>query len=196
MERLEQTAIIQKLSSKELNLFTISDFKRLFGVEKENTAYKIVERLTKKGVLKRLTKKRYLFTLLSSDDFQIANFLYPPSYVSLESALSFYGIISQFPHQITSITSKKTKTVVVDKKEFTYFHLKEELFWGYEKKEKFLIAIPEKALLDYLYFCSKGLRGFEKEEFDFKKINKKILDQLLKKAKTRQLNKFLARIKL
>jgi len=68
-----------------------------------------LERLTKKGIIKRLTKRKYLFTFLESDDFQIANFLYTPSYISLESALSFYGIITQFPYQITSITPKKNK---------------------------------------------------------------------------------------
>lgn len=196
MGRLNQTTIIKKLARKELSLFTTSDFKKLFGIEKDNTAYKIIERLTKKRVLKRLTKKRYLFSLLPSDDFQIANFLYSPSYISLESALSFYGIISQFPYQITSITSKKTKTVGVDKKEFVYSHLKENLFFGYERKAKFLIAFPEKALFDYLYFCSKGLRSFEEDEFDLKKINKRALFDFSKKTKNQQLDNFLGRIKL
>lgn len=194
--RLNQTEIIQKLNSEELSLFTVSDFKRLFDIEKDNTAYKIIERLTKKGILRRLTKRRYLFTLLSPDDFQIANFLRSPSYISLETALSFYGIITQFPYQITSITSKKTKTFVIDKKEFAYFHIKEELFFGYEKKDKFLIATPEKALFDYLYFCFKGLRRFKKDEFELKKIDKKVFFNLVKKVQNQKLNKFLKKTKL
>lgn len=196
MERLNQIAIIKRLSLEDLSLFTVSDFKRLFGIKKENTVYKTIERLTKKGILKRLTKKRYLFALFPSDDFQIANFLYSPSYVSLESALSFYGIIGQFPYQITSITSKKPKTFRIDKKELVYFHLKEDLFSGYEKKEKFLIALPEKALFDYLYFCSKGLRVFEKDEFDLKKIDRKVFFNFVKGAKNQKLNKFLEKVKL
>ncbi len=72
-ESLSQTTIIKRLKEKEISLFTFFDFKKLFQIKKENTAYKILERLTKKGVLKRLIKKKYLF-FSESDDFQIANF--------------------------------------------------------------------------------------------------------------------------
>jgi len=188
---LSQTTIIEKLRQKEISLFTASDFKKIFQIKKENTAYKILERLTKRRILKRLTKRKYLFTFLESDDFQIANFLYSPSYISLESALSFYGIITQFPYQITSITPKKTKIIKTLNKEFSYVHIKPELFFGYEKKEKFLIALPEKALFDYLYLCSKGLRNFEKNDFDLKIIDKKKFLSLLKETKREKLMRFL-----
>jgi predicted transcriptional regulator of viral defense system len=188
---LNQMAIIEKLRQKEISLFTSSDFKKIFQIKKENTAYKILERLTKKGILKRLTKRKYLFTFLESNDFQIANFLYSPSYISLEAALSFYGIITQFPYQITSITPKKTKIIKTLGKEFSYSHIKPELFFDYERKEKFLIALPEKALFDYLYLCLKGLRNFEKDDFDLKIINKKKFISLLKKTKQEKLMKIL-----
>jgi predicted transcriptional regulator of viral defense system len=190
-ERLNQTKIIGKLRQKEIALFTASDFKKIFRIKKENTAYKILERLTKKGIIKRLTKRKYLFTFLESDDFQIANFLYSPSYISLESALSFYGIITQFPYQITSVTPKKTKIIKTLNKEFSYSHIKPELFFGYEKKDKFLIALPEKALFDYLYLCSKGLRSFEKDDFDLKIIDKENFLSILKKTKQEKLIKLL-----
>ena len=190
--RLTQTEIIKELRRREISLFTSSDFKKIFRIKRENTAYKILERLTQKGILRRLIKRKYLFIFLESDDFQIANFLYSPSYVSLESALSFYGIITQFPYQITSVTPKKTKIIkVVDNKEFSYSHFKPELFFGYEKKEKFLIASPEKALFDYLYFCSKGLKNFEQDDFDLKIINKNKFLSILKKTKQEKLKKFL-----
>ena len=190
-EALNQATIIKKLKEKDISLFTPSDFKKIFQIKKENTAYKVLERLTKKGILKRLIKKKYLFAFLESDDFQIANFLYYPSYISLESALSFYGIITQFPYQITSITPKKTKTIKALNKEFSYSRIKPQLFFSYEKKEKFLIATPEKALFDYFYFCSKGLRNFEKDDFDLKKINKKKLFSILRETKQEKLKKFL-----
>jgi len=196
MERLSQAEIIKELNSKELSLFTISDFKKFFSIKKDNTVYKIIERLTKKGLLKRLTKKRYLFSLLPYNDFQIANFLYTSSYVSLESALSLYAIIDQFPYQITSVTLKKTKRIEALNKEFAYFHIKRDLFLGYEKKDKFLIASPEKALFDYLYFAAKGLRSFAKNDFNLRKINKKLLFKFVKIAKSKQLDRFLIKINI
>jgi len=190
-EMLSQTEIIKRLKEKEISFFTFSDFKKLFEIKKENTASKILERLTKKGILKKLTKKKYLFVFSETNDFEIANFLYFPSYISLESALSFYGIIAQFPYQITSVTPKKTKTIKTLGKEFSYAHIKPEFFFGYEKKGKFLIASKEKALFDYLYFCAKGLRNFEKEDFDLSLINKSKFFSLLKQTGEEKLKQFL-----
>jgi predicted transcriptional regulator of viral defense system len=196
MASLKQTEIISKFSSSRLSLFTVLDIKKLFSIKKDNTAYKIIDRLTQKGIIKRLTKKKYLFTFKQVDDFQIANFLYSPSYISLESALCFYGMIAQFPYQITSITPKKTKIIEALSKDFTYFHIKEKLFFGYEKKESFLIALPEKALVDYLYFCSKGLRNFEGDEFELKIINKERFKNFLLFIKEQKLNKFIKGLNL
>ena len=123
--------------------------------------------------------------------FKSPIFLYSPSCISLESALSFYGIITRFPYQITSITSKKTKPIKTLNKEFFYSHIKPQLFFDYEKREKFLIASKEKALFDYLYFCSKGLRTFEKDDFDLNLINKKKFFSLLKETKQEKLKEFL-----
>jgi len=195
-EFLSQAKILQKLRENEISLFTVSDFKKIFGIKKENTAYKIIERLTKKGIFKRLIKRKYLFTFSDYNDFQVANFLYPPSYISLESALSFYGIITQFPYQITSVTPKKTKKIEALGKEFSFSHLKTKLFWGFEKKEKFLIALPEKALFDYLYFVFKGLRIFRKDDFDLKKIEKRRFLEFVKKAGNEKLEKFVKELNL
>lgn len=196
MATLTQTDIIKKINSRNLSFFTVSDIKKFFSIKKDNTAYKIIQRLAKKEILKKLSKNKYLFALAPADDLQIANFLYSPSYISLETALSFYGIITQFPYQITSITPKKTKAINALNKEFTYFHIKQNLFFGYEKKENFLIALPEKALLDYFYFCTKGLRNFEKDDFDFKLINKKIFYNLLRQTQNIKLYEFAKKLKL
>lgn len=193
MERskLSQTEIIQKLKSINLGLFSITDFKKIFSISKDNTAYKMIARLAKNGILKKMIKGKYFFTLISIDDFQIANFMYPSSYISLESALSFYSILAQFPHQITSITAKKTRYINTLNKEFTYFHIKPSLFFDYEKKDNFLIASPEKALLDYLYFASKGLRDVSLDEFDLSIINKRKLNTLAYETHNKNLNKIL-----
>jgi len=67
-------------------LFTLSDFGRLFKIENQNTLYKKIQRLEKKKIIKKLIKGKYVFALNKTNDFTIANYVYPPSYVSLESA--------------------------------------------------------------------------------------------------------------
>ena len=122
-------------------------------------------------------------------EFKIANFLHQPSYVSLESALSFYGVITGFVYEIVSVTPKKTKTYLVKDKKYSYTQVKQSLYWGYEKNNGFLIADKEKALFDYLYLCSKGIRGFDEKEFDLSGLNKKRLFAYMKKSKLQAISK-------
>jgi predicted peroxiredoxin len=67
---------------------------------------------------------------------------------------------------------------------------------GFEKKEKFLIAFPEKALFDYLYFVFKGLRIFRKDDFELKKIKKERFWEFVKKAGNEKLEKFIKELNL
>lgn len=85
----------------------------------------------------------------------IAFRLYQPSYISLEWALSTYGLIPEIVYNVTSVTAKITRKFKNNFGLFIYKNIKKDLFWGYKKEEKngqfYLIALPEKALLDYIY---------------------------------------------
>lgn len=172
MESLSNLEIQQTLNKLPSPLLSAVDFLRLFPSRK-NTFYDRLKRLKKDNVIKEVRRGLYLIVGKKYSDFEIANRLCHPSYISLESSLSFYGIITGFPYQITSITTKKTAAVEFDSKEFLFHHLNPSLFFGFEKKESFLIADPEKSLLDYLYFSFKGLRNPDLSEFDLSEIDKK-----------------------
>lgn len=175
METYSTTEIIHILKAREISLFTITDFARLFNLRNTNSLYKKISRLVKKKIIKQLIKGKYLFLFSSADDFLIANFLYQPSYISLESALSFYAIITGFTYKISSITIKKSRSYEINQKTFIYSRFNPGLFWGYEKKENFLIAEKEKALLDLIYLQTKGIRSADFDELDLKGIDKKKL---------------------
>jgi len=86
----------------------------------------------------------------------IANQLYGPSYVSLESALSLYGLIPERVSDITSVTTKKTMVIKNNFGVFIYQHIKPDAFRGFKtlKEDSGLtvfIAEPEKAVMDFLY---------------------------------------------
>ena len=88
--------------------------------------------------------------------YYFANRMYRPSYISLHSALSFYGLIPEATVQITSISSLKTAEFSNACGTFTYNSVKERAMFGYEPKmladgRAFLLASPEKALVDLLY---------------------------------------------
>ena len=191
MESYSSTDIIKAFKEKNISLFSLLDFGRLFNIGNQNTLYKKIQRLEKKGIVKKLIKGKYLFILNRVNDFSIGNFLFRPSYVSLESALSFYGIITGFPYKITSLTTKKSREFMIGQKEYTYSHIDQDLFWGYEKKEDFLLAEKEKALLDLLYFQTKGLRSLDWDELDLKEIDKKKLIYYGKKFNSSKMLKIL-----
>lgn len=169
------SGIIKRLASRGIPLFSLNEIGAILAIDNRQTLYKRIQRLTQNKILQKLIKGKYYFTLNSVNDFTIANFLYQPSYISMQSALSFHSIMTGFSYQITSISVKKPKNFIIDKKDFIYSKITPKLFWGWEKKEDFLIAKPEKALLDYVYFASKGLTSLDWEEIDISKLDKKLL---------------------
>ena len=86
----------------------------------------------------------------------IASKIYAPSYISLHTALSYYGMIPEAVVEITSITTRKTAHFENKFASFSYQTVKPDLFWGYEPKlmrdgQSFMLATPEKAIIDLLY---------------------------------------------
>ncbi|MEI6050331.1 MAG: hypothetical protein WCS03_15630 [Bacteroidota bacterium] len=116
-------------------------------------------RWIKHGYIARLRQGYYTFPdYKSKRDFALyfANRIYKPSYISLHTALSFYGMIPEAVSQITSVTSLKTAEFKNDFGDYSYKNIKEDLMFGYELKEmdenrRLMFATPEKALLDLLY---------------------------------------------
>lgn len=85
----------------------------------------------------------------------IANIIFAPSYISLETVLYKYSIIPEYPFSISSVSTKKTNTFSTDFWTYSYNTIKAEYFWWYEiqKKDghKILIANLEKAIIDFFY---------------------------------------------
>lgn len=131
-----------------------------------------IVRWAKKGYLIRLRQGYYTFSeYKSKPDFTLyfANRIYRPSYVSLHSALAFYGMIPEAVLQITSVTSLKTSSFRNDLGDFSYKSVKADLMFGYNLKpfadgQTLQLACPEKALLDLLYLYPFYNTGQELED--------------------------------
>lgn len=122
-------------------------------------SYRQLDRWAKKDYLSKVHRGYYMLAGQPVDWqllFHMANKIYQPSYVSLESALKYYGLIPEETFQITSVCTRKTISFNTALGSFSYRHLKPGLFFGYRllelNNQKVLMAEPEKALLDYLYF--------------------------------------------
>ena len=93
--------------------------------------------------------------------FLIANHLRGPSYVSLESALSYWNMIPERAYEISSVTIKTSKLYKTPVGRFSYQHLKVPYYsYGiknidYSPKQTMLVASPEKALCDKIVLTPK-----------------------------------------
>lgn len=111
---------------------------------------------------KLLQIRRGLYTLAqpyrkrTPNPFLVANHLRPPSYVSLQSALAYYGMIPEYVPLVTSITTGRPGQVKTPLGNFVFKHIKPALFHGFvrveiETDQWAFIATPEKSLLDLIY---------------------------------------------
>ena len=100
----------------------------------------------------------------------VANLIYGPSYVSLDYALSYHGLIPERVNEITSVTTCRTRRFDTPLGLFTYRTLnmpRYSLGAGIEsvEGETFLIACPEKALVDKVWtdkrFNGNRVGGYE-----------------------------------
>jgi len=96
------------------------------------------------------------------DMLAIASRLQRPSYVSLESALAFHGVIPEFVPVVTSVTNGRPRRLDTPLGAFAYRHIHRSLFWGYEEVDvagglRSYVALPEKALLDLFHLTTGGI---------------------------------------
>lgn len=182
MKKIEALLILQKTKR---NIFSLNDLKKLLRIESDNIAYVQANRLTKEGLLNRITKGVYYLKDSKPTDFEIANFLYYPSYISLESALTYYGILIQVPQIIFSVTTKRAKKIRAVNKDFVYFHLNQRYYFDYSKEQRFVIATPEKAIIDTIFFASYGRTVINPEEWVLNNIDKKKLRKLAMKIESK-----------
>ena len=93
--------------------------------------------------------------------FLVANYLKTGSYVSLQSALSHYGMIPEYVPVVTSVTTGRPETVANEAGHFQFRHIHRHLFHGFESvrlasEQHAFLATPEKALIDLLYLTPES----------------------------------------
>lgn len=185
----------QTLQASGKRVFTSLDLKKILQTTSDSYSYVLSGRLVKEGVLERVSKGYYILVSNKPSDFELANILYRPSYVSLDSALNYYGILVQSPQQITSVTTNLTNTVSNNNKTFSYAHVDQKYFTGYQKVGDFLIATPEKALVDMMFTVALGRGSLSFEELNLQLIDKNKVNDLVSKISNRAFKNYYKAIK-
>jgi len=172
MERMKpkDVTLIQRLLSLDKPYFSPADLEKILG-QKRPALYVTLNRLVKYGVLVRLRRGVYQVALRAPDLARIANQLVYPSYLSFESALSRYGILSQVPYALTFATPHRSRRLTLGDTVVEFHQLKRELFFGYTLEGGLYVAEPEKALLDQLYMVTRGLASLALDELDLSPLD-------------------------
>lgn len=175
MEKLNSLQVVQLLRQKGLFIFTPLDFQRVFRTS-FYSAKNFIHRHTATGLFTKIRNGLYVLSENKPPKFILANKLYQPSYISFESALSYYHIIPESIYTIFSATPKVSRTFDTSDTEYIYHRIKKELFFDYRAERiddiTFLIAEPAKALVDYLYFVDLKKKSLN-ERIDVAKFSKK-----------------------
>lgn len=172
---MNYVGFLRMLRRNGLVLFTLHDVEMLFPKTKPKTIKNDLTNWLAKGYITRL--KRNLYECIQPSDkthipdYYMANKLYQPSYVSLEAALSFYNMIPEEASEVTSITTKPTRTIKNKYGVFTYRTCKKNAFLGYRIMRidgyRTLIADREKALVDFIHYrLFDGELDFKEERFN------------------------------
>lgn len=157
--------------------YTRQNLEIILGSNRRTLDYRI-SKFVNDGILEAIKpgfyiNKRLLSQSPQKDEFleYVGNIAKYPSYVSLEYALSKYGLIPESIYAITYITTKKPGEYSSSSTPFRYRNIKPELFSDYEvrkfKDSKYLFAKKYKALFDFIYLTPlEGSSDFKRLLFD------------------------------
>lgn len=164
----------EELLNRGIRIFTPLELQRIFPKPPEQIQY-FLESQTRQGLLTRLKRGLYVLKTDPPGDEETANALYKPSYLSFEYAMAKYGIIPESPYNLTSATTNPTRLFTHKHLAFSYYTIKQKAYTGYfldtTGGKRVLMAEPEKALADYLYFVAIGQR-FWNDRFDVSQLDK------------------------
>jgi predicted transcriptional regulator of viral defense system len=170
--------------SRRNDLLFVDQLVEQYKVDPKSVS-KALLRYENRGLIERVTHKVYINKLSSDFSSQdLVNVLRPNAYVSLESALHFWGLSTQSTAVLTCVTTGKPYYFKGKSFAVKYRSISENLYWGFVQKRTrygiYKIAEPEKALLDFVYLAlQEGNKNPSLDELDFSRLDRKKLNRYL-----------------
>jgi hypothetical protein len=168
----ENKTTVSAINNSPDSVFRLTDISMLIGETNFNSINQKLNYYVRNK--KILNPRRGIYSKLAYSHEELANKIYTPSYVSLETVLSQNGIIQQADYAITSISYLSRQIKIADKI-FSYHKFKGEMLvnpLGIKRINNVNIAIPERAFLDLLYLGKQY-------DFNIDTLNKKLIIKLL-----------------
>jgi len=191
--------------------FTSQDVANLFPGS-EDQRFGLVKRAIANGEIIHIRRGLYCiapkFQKGSINLYALAQHIYGPSYISLESALSWHGWIPEAVYTLTSVSFKKSKEFNTPLGMFSYTRVPQKVFYASverltdEAGNIFLIASPMKALADYVYAHKRDYVGLEPvvkslriEQEELESVTSEELNMLIANYISHRVQKFIKGLK-
>ena len=191
--------------------FTTQDVATLFPGS-ENRRYSLVKRAIAGGEVIHICRGLYClaskYRKKNVNLYALAQRIYGPSYVSLESALSWHGWIPEAVYTLTSVSVGKAKEFNTPLGVFSYVPVPQKIFYTAvermtdEAGNVFLIATPIKALADYVYVHKKDWTGLKPvteslrvEPEEFESISANDIEPVIDNYTNQRVRKFIEGLK-
>lgn len=164
------------------NVFTTHEASMASG-RSASAATQSLNHLVKEGLIAKIHRGVWAYGSEPVSQLSVIPYLFPGhrAYVSFISALHLYGIIEQIPQVTTLASTAHSRTIRTTVGVFYVHRISPSFFTGfdwYKGSGSFLIAGPEKALVDSLYISAYKNKQFGHfpelnfpSAFSFKKVN-------------------------
>ncbi|MEM2920805.1 MAG: hypothetical protein QXF26_00635 [Candidatus Bathyarchaeia archaeon] len=148
---MKSEELIKRLKGSRCSVFSLGDIVKISNKD-ENYVKVLVDRLIKRKLLIRIEKNKY--SLPNENPFSVASLLTFPSYVSLISAYSYYGLTTQIPSTVFVVSLRQKREVLYNGYRIKFVKFSRERLFGYSKDyaegKIVFVAEVEKAILDSL----------------------------------------------
>ncbi|WP_048189219.1 type IV toxin-antitoxin system AbiEi family antitoxin domain-containing protein [Methanocella conradii] len=149
-----ESFLLSSIRARDLPVFGVREVVSLCGWSRSRT-YNTLVSLERKGVLTRIRRNSYAITgELAKNVYRIATEAVKPSYVSFWTALSRYGFTEQQVTAVQLVSTRQVPGFSVGPYRLEIVKFRPSRFYGYKRMDGFVIAEPEKALVDSLAYPS------------------------------------------
>jgi len=162
---INRVSAAQAIRATGSSVFTTRQIAALRGGSLSATSQALA-RMEQRGLVKKVTRGVWCIP----DDPRFSPYSLVPllsgghrAYVSLISALHLHGLIEQIPAIVFAVTTGHTRVRKTSVGSYSYHRIHPQFFAGFDwygKRQDFLVATPEKALVDSLYLSSRKGKRF------------------------------------
>lgn len=188
---LELSGKISRMAPDLRGVFSLSDLRNLFGITSRDAFYRRLKQLEQGGILSRFSKKFYVTP--DFDPMVLSQRICVESYISFGNILAKNLLIGSVPkYRLLSVKTGPSRIYDNGTYRIEQLRITKSLFFGYENVEGINMAVPEKAVLDTLYFYKRG-RKFSFDiysDIDYASLDKVTLASFLKRYKNPKFVKF------